>query len=456
MPAHYIGQNGSPAVALFREHGLTPLRRVLPPEMFDQVWPQKPHPNAILVPPVVFWLMCVAALSDGTLAAAVASFWTCLQPVCPALRLQSVTEEAFCMARNALPMCFFHALFDTFIQRQEELNTARWRWHGLRLLGIDGTKLNLPPVKALHATYPPPRNARGAARRPQALLVGLVGLMDGMCYHFVLVPQQRGEQWCACLLTRYLSAGDLLLADRNFPCYEILARIRHRGAEFLFHLPAKRFHKLPRRPTNSGRRDEWLVDLTLPAALRKRCPHLPPVTTVRILQYQRPGYRTSWLVTSLTDARAYPYDKLVSLYHKRWNQETMHREWKHTLKLANLRSHSPSGICKEVFVQLTLNNAVRALQAEALPSDATPLSLSFLDAKRSVVTAIPVMALVPVVELPTLYAALLRKIATFVILVRPGRSYPRLNEGKPRNKGHGRIIPSAKLTIPTGKPKKHV
>ena len=175
MSANYIGQNGSPAVALFREHGLTPLRRILPPEMFDQVWPQKPHPNAILVPPVVFWLMCVAALSDGTLAAAVASFWTCLQPVCPALRLQSVTEEAFCMARNALPMCFFRALFDTFIQRQAERNTARWRWHGLRLLGLDGTKLNLPPVKALHAVYPPPRNARGAAKHPQALLVARLG-----------------------------------------------------------------------------------------------------------------------------------------------------------------------------------------------------------------------------------------------------------------------------------------
>ena len=54
MPANYIGQNGSPAVVFFRNHGLTTFRRVLTPEMFDQVWPHAPHPNAILVPQVVF------------------------------------------------------------------------------------------------------------------------------------------------------------------------------------------------------------------------------------------------------------------------------------------------------------------------------------------------------------------------------------------------------------------
>ena len=88
---------------------------------------------------------------------------------------------------------------------------------------------------------------------------------------------------------------------------------------------------------------------------------------VRILQYQRPGFRTSWLITSLLDPAELPYEELVGLYHQRWRQETFHREWKHTLQLANLRSHSPSGICKEVFVQLTLNNAVRAPPICRLP-----------------------------------------------------------------------------------------
>ena len=445
MPYHSIGQPGSSTVDIFRKHGLTPFRRLLSPELFAAVWPEPAHPNSILIPPVVFWLMAIATLSDGTLAAAAMTFWTCVGSVGPAMRRKSITEEAFCMARSALPLRFFQALFDTFIHRQEAAQPGRWHWHGKRLLGFDGTLVRLPAVEALRQSYPPPRNERGASKYPQALLVGLVGLWSGLCYSFVLVPQQQAEQWCACWLIRHLQHDDLLLADRNFACYEIIARVLRRGANFLFRLPANRFHKLPRRPTNSNRHDEWLVDLKLPAALRKRCPLLPTVMTVRVLEYQIRGYRVSWLITSLIDAQAYPYEEVVHLYHQRWNQETIHREWKYTLQLSNLRSHSPQGILKEIFVQLTLNNAIRAIQAEALPFEGKPITLKFLDTKRLVIAEIATMALAPIEELPSIYANLLRAIARLTILLRSGRSYPRLNDGKTRNKGQGRLVQSARL-----------
>lgn len=445
MSYHSIGQPGSPAVELFRKQGLTPFRRLLSPELFSTVWPVTAHPNAVLVPQVVFWLMAAAALSDGSMAATIIGFWGQFRSIGPATRLQSITEEAFCIARRALPVHFFRLLFDSLVQRQEQTHAERWLWHGKRLLAFDGTRVPLPPVEKLRVSHPPARNKRGAGKYPQALLVGLVGLYSGLCHRFLIVPQQQAEQWCACWLTRYLRRGDLALADRNFANYEIIARVMRQGADFLFRLPAKRFHQLSRRPTLSQRCDEWLVDLKLPAALRKRCPHLPAVMTVRIIQYQIPGYRASWLVTSLTDAQEYPYSELVELYHQRWNQETFHREWKHTLQLSNLRSHSPEGVYKEVFVQLTLNNCLRAMQAEALPLEEKPVTLRFLDTKRLVASCIPTMAMASVEQLTSIYAALLRTMATFVIHTRPGRSYPRRGDAKPRNKGHGRLAQPARL-----------
>ncbi len=448
MPYHSIGQPGSSTLEIFRKHGLTPFQRVLSPELFAIVWPVSAHPNSVLIPPVVFWLMATAALSDGTLAAAVMTFWTCVSSVCPATRRKSITEEAFCMARSALPLRFFRDLFDTFVHRQEAVQSGRWRWRDKRLLALDGTLVRLPATETLRQSYPPPRNERGASKYPQALLVGLVGLWSGLCYRFVLVPQHQAEQWCACWLARYLQPDDLLLADRNFSSYEIMARVLQHRANLLFRLPMNRFHKLPRRSTNSGRRDEWLVDLKLPAALRKRCPHMPAVLTVRVLEYQIPGYRVSWLITSLIDAQAYRYEELVNLYHQRWNQETIHREWKYTLQLSNLRSHSPHGILKEIFVQLTMNNAIRAIQAEALPLHSKPMALRFLDTRRLVVAEIPTMALAPIEELPSIYSNLLCAIAKLTIPLRPGRSYPRPNDGKKRNKGHGKLVQPARLPDP--------
>jgi hypothetical protein len=452
MPYHSIGKPGSGALALFRKHGLTPLQKVLSPELLAEIWPGPFHPNAVLIPPVVFWLMAAAALGDGVMCGAVLTFWASLGEVYPTLRLAKITEEAFCAARRKLSLRYFQALFATFVRRQRAAQAGRWLWHGKHLLGFDGTLLKLQAHPALRKAYPPPSNKHGPSKSPQALLVGLVGLCSGLCEHFALVPQKQAEQWCACWLSRYLRPGDLLLADRNFACYEILARVSGREADFLFRLPAKRFHKLARRRTNSQRYDEWLVDLKLPAALRKRCHHLPAILTVRILQYQLPGFQPSWLITSLTDAQAYPYAEVVNLYHVRWNQETMHREWKYTLQLDNLRSLSAQGVHKEVLVQLTLNNALRAVQAEALPCASSPLCLSFLDTKRLVVGQIPNMATSPLETLPAIYRGLLQSIAAQVILVRPGRSYPRKNDGKPRNKGHGQLAQPARLPVSTELP----
>ena len=149
MSYHSIGQPGSPAVGFFRKHGLTPFRRVLPDEVFSKVWSDPPHPNTVLIPPVVFWLMAVAALSDGTLSAAVLSFWTCVGAVSPAIRHKALTEEAFCIARATLPLKFFRDVFDTLVQRQEAAHAERWLWHGKRLLGFDGTLVRLPADEKL-------------------------------------------------------------------------------------------------------------------------------------------------------------------------------------------------------------------------------------------------------------------------------------------------------------------
>jgi len=369
----------------------------------------------------------------------------------PNLRLRPVTEEAFCMARKALPLRFFVGLFGHVVTQFTRRFSDNYRWRGFRLLGIDGMKMTLPCSEALKRSFPPGSNQKGLAKHPQALLVGLVGLLDGVCIAGKLVASKGSEQKCARDLSALLGPGDLLLCDRNFPDYHTLGTVSSRSADFLFHLPANRFLKHARQTTNSGRSDEWYVRLVMPKALRKRYPDLPQAVTARIIHYQIPGYRPSWLITSLLDAQKYPYEQIVGLYHQRWRQETMHREWKYTLAMANLRSESRKGICKEVLVQLTINNVIRWLMAEACREDCRPVDIQFLETKRLILATIPAMATAAPEQLPVLYRQLLAAIRESRILVRPGRCYPRRrNEGKPRNKGHGIIVKPAKLTSEQG------
>ncbi len=43
---------------------------------------------------------------------------------------------------------------------------------------------------------------------------------------------------------------------------------------------------------------------------------------MRAINYQVKGYPPSTLLTSLTDAEAYPANELIALYHERWELET--------------------------------------------------------------------------------------------------------------------------------------
>jgi hypothetical protein len=446
MVAKDIGRLRRGAIEILRSHGLTPFREILTPQMFRASLPAPPASWTVLIPEVVFWLMATVALSgDGSMAAAAAAFWSPFRALWPHLGAKPITEEAFCMARKALPRRFFVRLFVAVALGFEREFPQTCRWRGLRLLGIDGMEFDLPHSARLRTAYPPPCNQHGPRKRPQARLVGLVGLHDGLCRDFRLVPLSCSEQRCARSLVRKLRPRDLLLADCNFGNFEMMTQLQCRGADFLYRLQSNRFHKVAGRPTSSGRRHEWYATLTIPHALRQRWPQAPALLEVRILRYQMPGFRPSRLITSLLDVEKYPYEDLVALYHQRWRQETQHREWKYTLQMANLRSHRPDGILKEVLVQLTLNNVIRWMMAQAGRTQHRPVDLKFLEAKRLILAAIPAMVTARAEQLPLLYRNLLAEIAAEVILVRPGRSYPRRFDRQPRNKGHGKVAQTARL-----------
>lgn len=445
MFTSHIGKRRPSTAEILRTHGLTPLRSILTPQVFRLACPVAQAAKTILIPEVVFWLMALAAFGEGSMAGCAIRFWASLRAVMPWLPLVAVTEEAFSIARRKLPLRFFLRLFAYVSDAFSKQFDSRYRWKGLRLLGIDGSDVNLPRHPHVQRIYPPASNQHGGRGCPQARLVGLVGLLDGVCYAFRWTSLHVGEQASARRLMGNLRATDLLLADRNFPDKTTFAGVLNQGANFLFHLPSNRFLKLERKPTPSNRPEQWYSCIALGEALQRQYPQVGSIITVRVLQYQIPGFRPSWLVTSLLDTTQFPYEELVELYHDRWRQETFHREWKHTLELSNLRSHSAVGLLKEVLVQLTINNVVRWVMAEAAPPPLCPVHLKFLESKRLLLASVPAMTAAPACLLPELYRELLREIGRQRILIRPGRSYERKWDVRGRPKGHGKIAPPAKL-----------
>lgn len=442
-----IGNMREYAVKNLSTYGITPFRQILSPDMFQVAYEKSVHRSTILIPEVVFWLIATVSLTEASMAGAISAFWGNFLGKLPFLSSKPVTEEAFCIARKKLKLGFFKAIFKSVHQRHQNHFGNRYRWKGFRLLGIDGMKMSLPALPRLKKYFPSPSNQTGESKSAQGLLVGLVGLWDGLCYDFKLTSGKGSEQACARkLIGRFAGRGDLLMCDRNFPDYHTLALLISRGADYLFHLPGNRFRNYTKIATASNREDEWYLNLLLPKELAKKFPGLPTEFIVRIINYQRDGFRPSYLITSLLDTERYCRDELVDLYHERWRQETMHREWKYSLSLANLRSTTVQGILKEVYTQLTINNVIRWLMSEGAESaKCRPVDLKFLECRRLIMSRVYCMSTITTRLLPRIYRLLIADIAKEKILVRPGRSYPRKNDNKPRDKGNGHYAQPARL-----------
>jgi hypothetical protein len=173
---------------------------------------------------------------------------------------------------------------------------------------------------------------------------------------------------------------------------------------------------------------------------------LPATLSVRLIRYHVPGFRQSWLLTSLTNATRFEREELVQLYHQRRSIETIYREWKHGLDIQHLRSHTPIGIRKEIHAQLLLSNLVRWLMTEATKDTGrTPLEFSFLTALTHIQALLPVMVRTTPRRMADLHRHLLDAIRAAPIRQRPGRSYPRPHDGTIKNRGHGKYQLPAKL-----------
>lgn len=191
--------------------------------------------------------------------------------------------------------------------------------------------------------------------------------------------------------------------------------------------------------------DDGLVRFRPSPASRRNHPGLPEELTARLIRYQMPGFRPSYLLTSLTNPRTFTREGLVHLYHRRWRIETIYREWKHTLNIQNLRSQTPLGILKEIHAHLMMSNLVRWIMAQTSAETTTPVELSFTTAVSHIKTAVATMAGLSPYRLVRFYRQLLADIGGATIRQRPGRSYPRLRDGTIKNMGKGKYKLPARL-----------
>jgi hypothetical protein len=295
------------------------------------------------------------------------------------LKPGSTHTGAYCKARQRLPLEMPLALVRETGQQIAKQAQADWLWLGRAVKLVDGTTVTLPDTPMNQAMYPQQSIQKSGLGFPIARLVGLMCGATGAVLDAAIGPYS-GKTGSEHALFRELlgsiAAGDLILADRYYCAYFVIALLQAQGADVLFQQHQRRLTNF-RKGRRLGARDHvvaWVKPKTCPGWLtREQYDAFPGTLEVREVKID-----SRVLVTTLLCAIQAPKKALGELYASRWNIELDLRNIKTTLGMEHLHCKTPAMNEKELWTYLLAYNLIRLLMTDsARQADVLPRLLSF-------------------------------------------------------------------------------
>jgi len=302
------------------------------------------------------------------------------------------------------------------------------RWHGLSLMGIDGTCLRVADTPENERAFSRPGSGdRAASGYPQIRLVGLMALRSHTLAALSFGGFNEGEQTLVKPLWETIPDHSLSILDRNFLSWGALHELHSTGAERHWLLRTKK-NLTYRTLRRLGPGDE-LVEITTRSEARREYPELPKTFLARVISYQVKGFKRQKLITSMLDPERYPAEEMAALYHVRWEIEVAYDEIKtHMLEREEaLRSRSPELVRQELYGIAIAYNLVRCEMARvAAELGIPPTRISFRNALLSIRNFCLWAWSSSPGALPRLFGSLDSELRLLVLPERrPDRRYPR-------------------------------
>jgi hypothetical protein len=350
-------------------------------------------------------------------------------------------DSAYCQARRRLPEEFLTQCVQRVARALEQGVAQAQQWCGRVVKVLDATTLTAEDTPANQKAFPQHPDQAPGCGFPLLRLAGLFGLASGALLGWATGDYWQSEMALAASLWELLAPGEVLLADRYYGCYRVLALVRQHGADAVCRLHGSRRADF-RRGQRLGPLDRlvtWTRPKEVPAGLSlQEWLAFPATLTVRLVRVrvEEKGFRTRrvTLVTTLLDPEKYPVCALAALYRRRWQVELSFRQIKTALSMEHLAVRSPEMIARSLAMHLLAYQLIRALMQEAAQSWDVPLGrISFqgaVDGARHFGEAL--LRARSWRARQAVLAELLRILAADAVTERPGRREPRALKRRPK------------------------
>lgn len=290
----------------------------------------------------------------------------------------TVSASALSQARYKLKHTAFIELNQTAIVKTLYDDDDYLRFWDFRVLAIDGSKLVLPDNEAIREEFGSiawtnGKDAEIQGERPYALASVLYDVLNRIALDATLGKAKAYEIDLAIEHLRHTRVGDLLVLDRNYPSYRMLAELSQHERDFVIRCSAASFAEARRMLKGEGP-DSQEVTLTpcagQLAVIREM--GLPLSLKVRLVRVVLSTGEYEVLVTSLLDNQRYPTEGFRELYHLRWGIETFYGLLKTRLGLENFTGIGVEAVRQDFHATVYLSG---------LESLLTDTAQAMLDAK---------------------------------------------------------------------------
>lgn len=346
------------------------------------------------------------------------------------------SRSNLCEARQRLGVEPVRRVFDAVAKPQATPDTRGAFYHGLRLMGIDGTLMDVPDTPANEAEFGRGKSDRGDGAFPQVRKVSLVELGTHIEVAIAVGGYHNAEQTLVGQLWDRIPPHTLLIEDRGFFSYKDWKTLDERGTKLLIRLKSN----LILRPIERLPDGSYLAKIYPSPEHRSRD---RDGIVVRVIEYtlndpQRTGHGERYrLVTNLFDHSLFPALELACRYHERWEEELVfdeqktHQDPPRAEKPTHLRSKTPEGVKQELYALSLGHFVVRALMLEAAQQENLDVDgLSFTGCLQILQARLPECDSKTPQALASWYELLLEEMAQERIEPRRNRINPRVVKRK--------------------------
>ena len=354
----------------------------------------------------------------------------------------TINTGPYCKARQRLPLKELKAATTAAGRHLHNQALAAWRWKSYNVVLTDGATVQMPDTPENQADFPQLDSQKPGLGFPIARMVVLISLATGAVLDYSLGAYQgkgTGETSLLSQLFGSLSIGDLLMADRYYCTFVIIALLQASGIPVLFPIHARKKVDFS-LGVRLGAKDhliEWLKPKRKPVWMSQQAYNdLPEAITIREFAVNGRIY-----VSTLLNAKSFHKQELAMLYKQRWKIELDFRSIKTNMGMEMLRCKTPDMVRKEIAIHLLAYNIIRGnLTQAASLHEKIPRQLSFRSAVQLVIQASKQMVSLIGKRLTSALRKLLEAIASTAIGKQKRKSQPRAVKRRPK--------PFPLLTVP--------